>query len=254
MKAAPIIVPDLSRYAARANLAARMAATAPGGRPIGMAYVNHAANHAERPAVRGFACVYNQVFDRDGVLHAFVRGCFTASLATRRDVKMQLEHQQNIVFGSTRNGLSFIDAEEGLAFEFEVPKNQAGAMLVSMVASGNRPDVSVGVDILETITKPFRGHNVRMIVKANLREISACKEGAVSQSHVRLVDLAEAQPLSDELANGTVAFMGRMNEITTSAKDRIARLEHVLDDADAEAVAPRERRAYTVDGYRVAPD
>ncbi|OWK18290.1 hypothetical protein AJ88_03610 [Mesorhizobium amorphae CCBAU 01583] len=194
------------------------------------------------------------MFDRDGVLHAFLPGCFTASLAAAREIKIQLEHQSNTVFGSTRNGLSFIDTAEGLGFEFEVPRSQAGAMLVSMVASGDRPDVSVGVDILETMTRPFRGHDVRMITKADLREISACKEGAVGQSHVRLVDLADAAPFRDELTNGTVAFMGRMNEMTTRSKARKARLEHVLDGADAEAAKPRVRRAYTIDGHRIAPD
>lgn len=252
MNPAPILIPDLARHAARSHLAARMAAKSPGGRLIGMAFVNHAANHAERPAVRGFACVYNQVFDRKGVLHAFLPGCFTASLASGSEIKIQLEHDEHTVFGSTRNGLRFIDTPEGLAFEFVVPKSQAGAILVSMVASGNRPDVSVGVERHETITKTFHGHEVRMISKADLCEISACKDGAVEQSHVRLVDLAEAPSLEDEIKNGMVAFFGRANETITQSKRiaaSIASLVDTLDTPDAEA---RKPKYYTPSGRRVA--
>lgn len=203
--------------------------------------------------MRGYACTYNTVFTHKGVLTALLPGCFTASLASRNGVDMQLEHDDNIVFGSTATGLAFIDTPEGLAFEFPVPKSQAGAILLSMVASGDRPDISVSADILESTTREFQGHDVRLVSKANLREISACRDGKIRKSHVRLVDLAVAPPLKEELANGMVSFMARMNEMTTQAKVSASSLARKLDAA--EAGAPSKRYAFNAaTGQRVPLD
>jgi HK97 family phage prohead protease len=251
MKSLSIVIPDLDRYAAKAHLAARMGATAPGG-VHGIMFANHAASLMERPAVRGFACTYNTVFTHKGVLTALLPGCFAACLASRSHVDMQLEHNDNTVFGSTDTGLAFTDCQEGLAFEFPVPKSQAGAILLSMVASGDRPDVSVSADIIESTTREFQGHDVRLVSKANLLEISVCRDGAIGKSHARIVDLAEAPSLQEELASGLVAFMGRQNELATQAKATRASLERKLDAIERDT-APT-RRAYTVDGHRVAPD
>ncbi|MER9533280.1 HK97 family phage prohead protease [Mesorhizobium sp. M0309] len=206
----------------------------------------------KRPAVRGYATTYGSVFTHKGVLTALLQGCFSASLARRDEVKFQLEHEDHSVFGSTHSGLAFIDGPEGLAFEFPIPKTQHGAILLSMVASGDRPDISVSADILESTTREFQGHEVRVVTKATLREISACRDGAISESHVRLVDLAEVPSLKEELASGMVSFMGRHNERMTKGKARAARFASLLDQA--EVATPRGRLVYNVDGHPVAPD
>jgi HK97 family phage prohead protease len=218
-----IEIPNLDRLIAESHARARMVAGMPAGRAVGMAFANHAANHAERPALRGFACVYHQPFERDGgKLYAFMPGCFKDTLASGREVKVQISHIPGTIVGSTKSGLSLIDTPDGLAFEFATPKTQLGAMLVSMVACGSQPDVSVGeVDVLESITRTFSGREVKMITKATLGEISICRDGAVPQSHVRLVDLDETPlTLRDEIDRGLLALQGRMNEVVTGAKER----------------------------------
>lgn len=218
MRSENIIVLGSDRIASRAHAAARMSGGAAFGRPRGMGFANHVENHHERPGLRGLACVYGQVFERDGTLHAFVQGCFTASLTSGSEISLQIEHDPNIVFGSTRSGLKFVDTQEGLAFEFEIPKTQPGSMLTSIVASRDRTDVSVGVDIVSSEVRQFRGRDVKLITAAALREISVCREGAVSQSHARVVDLDGVLSLHDEIKHGVVAFMGRMNEMALSRR------------------------------------
>ncbi|MER9494098.1 HK97 family phage prohead protease [Mesorhizobium sp. M0320] len=218
----------------------------------GRMLANHAESLMERPAVRGFAATYGTPFYHKGVLTALMPGCFTACLALSTSVQFQLEHDDKTVFGSTRSGLTFEDTADGLAFQFPIPKTQHGAILLSMVASGDRPDISVSADILESTNREFQGHEVRVVTKATLLEISACRDGAIGESHVRLVDLAEAPSLRQELESGVVAFMGRHNERMTKSKAMTARLASMLDQA--EAATPRGRLVYTVDGHRVAPD
>jgi HK97 family phage prohead protease len=243
MRPEQIVIPNLTRLTNHAHFAARVAGGQPGGKVAGLAFANHAAVHAERPALRGYACVYGQTFNRNGTLHAFLPGCFTASLASRRDVKLQLEHDEHIVFGSTASGgLSFVDTDEGLAFEFEIPAGQSGAVAASLVASENRTDVSVGADIIETVTRNFHGHDVRMITRAELREASICKEGAVALSHVRVVDLADSLSLRDELKHGVVMLSARMNENATTVKRTarsIARLKEALEARASEGQRKR---------------
>ncbi|MGO4837546.1 HK97 family phage prohead protease, partial [Rhizobiaceae sp. 2RAB30] len=134
MRPQPIVVAAHAHYAARAAAAAQISPASNSGRPIGLGFANHLENHYGRPALRGFACVYGQVFGRgDGMLHAFIKGCFTDSLASGREIKLQLEHDPNIVFGSTQDGLKFVDTNDGLALEFEISDTQAGSMLTSIV-------------------------------------------------------------------------------------------------------------------------
>ncbi|TIN94615.1 MAG: hypothetical protein E5Y03_31875 [Mesorhizobium sp.] len=250
MSRAPIVIPDLERHAARAQTAVRLGARLPGG-VSGLMLANHAESLMDKPAVRGFAATYGTPFYHKGVLTALMPGCFTASLASRGNVEFQLEHDDNIVFGSTATGLAFIDTPDGLAFEFPVPKSQAGAILLSMVASGDRPDISVSADILDSTTREIQGHDVRVVTKATLREISACRDGAIGESHVRLVDLAEAPSLRQELDSGVVAFMGRHNERMTKGKARSAQLAKMLDESDA---PPRRYAFNAATGQRVPLD
>ncbi|MGO4834050.1 hypothetical protein AB4144_17465, partial [Rhizobiaceae sp. 2RAB30] len=79
-------------------------------------------------------------------------------------------------------------------------------------------DMSVGVDIVSSEVRQFQGRDVKLITAAKLHEVSVCREGAVSQSHVRVVDLDGRMSLHDEIEHGVVAFMGRMNEMATQSR------------------------------------
>ncbi|MER8913735.1 HK97 family phage prohead protease [Mesorhizobium sp. M0761] len=185
---------------------------------------NHEQSVFERPALRGFATTYGQPFERDGLV-AFLPGCFSASLAADV-VNVQIDHIGSTAVGDTRAGLRVVDHADGLAFEFELPPTQGGAVLASMVASNGRTDVSVGVDVLASTEKELRGHKVRLVTKAKLREISVCKAGAVRHASVRLIDLAATSlTLEDELRLGTLGMVARLNEAVTGIKDSVNRLD-----------------------------
>ncbi|QKC90575.1 hypothetical protein EB230_20835 [Mesorhizobium sp. NZP2234] len=210
--------------AERAAFAGRVSARGFGVAPTGMMLANHQESEFVRPALRGLAVSYGQVFERDGDLVAFLQGCFSESLASDV-IKLQVDHIADTEAGDTQSGLRFVDHADALAFEFEVPSTQRGAMLASMVASNGRTDVSVGVDVLARTEKEFRGHKVRLVTKAKLREISICKSGAVKNASVRLLDLAATSlTLEDDLKHGVLGTVARINESVTGIKEGVDRL------------------------------
>jgi phage head maturation protease len=135
--------------------------------------------------------------------------------------------------------LRFVDSEAGLAFEYEPPRDMRGATILSLVASENRSDVSVGVRNMTTLLKNIRGHDVRLITDVEtILEISLCKSGAVKMSHARVVDLAEAPTLEDEARWGSLRTWGVANDVIQSSRSMKA-------TADA-LTAPTASRSYLV--------
>lgn len=226
MRPAVIEIPGVSfaRMAAQAARAGRFMARFDAGAPIGIMFANHEQSEYDKPALRGLACTYSTVFEIEGRLHALMPGCFTDSL--RDDVAdIQIDHIKGTVVGDTRSGLRFVDTGDGLAFEFLVPKGEAGSAMASMVACDGRTDISVGVDAIASEVKNIRGHDVQLVTKAKLREISICRSGAVKEASVRICDAAGPNTLEDDIAYGTLAFVARVNEISTRAKEILATAE-----------------------------
>ncbi|MGX9574081.1 HK97 family phage prohead protease [Mesorhizobium sp. f-mel] len=223
------------RAAKRAHLAARMMGSsrlrAQSG--FGLAFASLEESAFERPVMRGIACAYNQVFERDGKLYAFVKGCFSESLKRGDAINVQLEHEQTHIFGSTSSGLKFVDGDDFLAFDFDIPRTILGSILLSMVAGGSRTDVSVGTGTCTIEKRTFHGREVSLVVEAKLKEISLCSDGAVTHSHARIVDGANAMSLADELGSGELLkFMARWNEIGTRSKAIERRNARKRDAAD----------------------
>ncbi|MFC3322146.1 hypothetical protein [Mesorhizobium cantuariense] len=236
-----IEIPDLSRHAARAEIAAKMAGMAgmANGKRAGISghmYANHPQSVMVRPAVRGIAVQYGETFEKDGELYAFVAGCFTEAL--KGEIAIRIDHMEGTDFGLTAAGLRFIDSGDFLAFEYELPKTQSGAVVTSMVASGGRTDVSVGARQPTIVAKSLRGVDIKLIVAAGLEEISICADGAVKQSHVRIVDLAQAQPLEAEVRNGTLRTVALGNELVSSAKRILETAEALNAEAEPKRVTP----------------
>jgi len=222
MRLDPIKIPDIHRHADRANMAAQMAgSTRPG--IVGIMLANRRESRFERPAIRGIACRYNVPFEYEGKLTAFAPGCFKDSL---RDVALQLEHDEQIVLAE--NGLRFVDGPDFLAFELELPHNQHGGIIASLVASGSRTDCSVGTRNLQATTRRIRGHDVRLITDGDLVELSLCVDGAVASSHARVVDLENCHlSLEDEARCGVLSTWGGANEIATATKRLAATIDKI---------------------------
>lgn len=80
---------------------------------------NSDGSEKKRPALQGYACVYNVAFEKDGKIQIFVDGCFTESVAAIPHGKgLWLDHDPNRVVGTSDDGLVFEQTLDGLAFRF----------------------------------------------------------------------------------------------------------------------------------------
>lgn len=233
----PIRIPHFNHYARRAQAAARMSGSARRG-VRGLMFANRIESAMERPAIRGLAVRYGEVFTFEGHLHAFMPGCFSDSLASGEEIDVRVDHEASTVLGSTASGLRFVDTAEGLAFDYEPPRDMQGALAISLVASDNRTDVSVGARQLTTVVRNIRGHDVRLITKARLAEISLCKDGLVPTAHSRVVDLDTALPLEAEAETTIMRTTALANDLKTGVK----RLAATVDTLSG----PLRQRSYPI--------
>jgi HK97 family phage prohead protease len=144
-----------------------------------------------------------------GKIQMLARGCFTASIESGRVVNLQMDHEGNMVIADTRTGLELEDTDLGLLFRLPMHRARNAAIVARVVDVGNRACASVCYQVEDERTETIGGHPVRVIAKADLREISLVKRGAVEQAFAFL---------SDSVNNPTVRGMDRS---TIFALDRL---------------------------------
>jgi HK97 family phage prohead protease len=137
------------------------------------------------------------------------RGCFADSIASGRVVNLQMDHEGDMVIASTNTGLELEDSDLGLLFRLPMHRSKNAAIVARMIDVGNRACASVCYQVVDERTEEIGGHQVRIVAKANLREISLVKRGAIEQAFVFL---------SDDLNNPTVRGLDRS---TIFALDRL---------------------------------
>jgi HK97 family phage prohead protease len=142
-------------------------------------------------------------------IQMLARGCFGASLASGAVANLQMDHEGNMIVANTRTGLEIEDCDLGLLFRLEMRHARNGPIVARMVDVGNRACASVCYQVADERTEEIGGHQVRIVARANLREISLVKRGAIEQAFVFL---------SDDLNNPTVRGMDRS---TVFALDRL---------------------------------
>jgi HK97 family phage prohead protease len=148
--------------------------------------------------LEGFSMIYNRAFVINGKAVYFEPRSFTASLNGSSPIALQIDHIANNVIGTTRDGLSFVDSEEGLAFRFPLKNVPRGAMVAHMCKTGQRAAISVGCDIIKDRVETISGVEVQIVERATLKEISLCKEGAVGNAFAALVNIKTSPPLTKD--------------------------------------------------------
>jgi HK97 family phage prohead protease len=95
---------------------------------------------------RGHAALFDTwSHDLGGFRERIQKGAFTRTLAADHDIRMFLNHDSNIVLGSTRAGtLRLSEDERGLAVEADLPDTQAGRDLSTLITRGDVHAMSFG--------------------------------------------------------------------------------------------------------------
>jgi HK97 family phage prohead protease len=197
-----------------------------------------------RPVIDGLAVTYgvDHPCPKTGTTERFAPGCFAS--AHRLPVKVLVQHDYDAQLSESGNDLALFEAPDGLAFRFTPPRTPQGSAAVGMVQSRNRPCVSVGYRVL----RDRMDGDVRVIVEAELKEISLCRLGAVPGTFTTVVDgSTEPEPTASS----------RSPWFATMA--RVARPLHALALAERKALAlahaaSEHRQTIAATGRWVDPD
>jgi HK97 family phage prohead protease len=146
-----------------------------------------------RPALQGFACLYNTPLHHDGEYIIFEAGCFSSTMVSAERVGLWIGHDPAQVIAAS--GLEFDSTLDGLAFRFAIDESgPAGASIRDCLDNSERACVSVGCTIIKSDIRKVAGVDVRYITRASLKEVSLVKQGAVPETFAALVSLDDVEP------------------------------------------------------------
>lgn len=164
----------------------------------------------------GYAAVFDT--DSDGPIPGWgveriAPGAFAASLSSKRDIKMFLNHNSDLLLASTRAGtLTLTEDETGL------------------FAQARFIDTTVGTDTAKNVRA---GNVAKMSFGFSPERFKARDDGVEGTIHTR-VQLWEVSPLTSWPAySATSAFVRHLAEATDTDPDQLAEALRLLDATDA---------------------
>ena len=174
--------------------------------------------HDEPQAViAGLATKYYSPHIYQNRIEMFEPGVFAKSLASKKSINLQLDHNASTVAASTASGLELEETELGLLFRLPLNRVRNGSILARMVETGGRACASVGYRVVAEREETYGGHAVRVITGADLSEVSLCAQGAVGRAFAYLTDAVR-----------TPTIKGMENTILFSLESATHRVKHAL--------------------------
>lgn len=121
---------------------------------------------------RGYAAVFDSWSEDLGGFREKIRpGAFKKSLREKRAIKMFLNHNSDIVLGSTRAGtLTLVEDDKGLLGEAKLPDNEWGRPLRDAVMRGDVDSMSFGFQAVKDSWSEDGAE--RELIEARLYEVS----------------------------------------------------------------------------------
>ena len=203
-------------------------------------------------ALDGYAILYDQPLIHDNEIWVFKPDCFKDSLRNDAVIYFQRDHDNSQRLASTRNALSFLDDDVGLSFRLELDEFDGGAALKREVDTGRRSAISVGIRNDKNHIEVFGKHQVRIITKADLLEISAVADGACPNAFSGVVN-ADYEPFEpgDKGPTFKINFAGhklkRLTNKVAVQRDSMRALAKRLDRLDS--VKPKPTATELIDAW-----
>lgn len=180
----------------------------------------------ERPALQGYACLFDEPIFHDGEYIVFSHGCFPAALYDPDSVGLWESHDSSKILATT--GLELTTNADGLAFRFQIDEvSPAAKKIQRCIENSARACVSVGCEIMESEMRPVAGVGVRYITRAKVKEISLVYQGAVPETFVSLVSM------NDVDSNLYAETLTRRFSREKTCANMLARLRRIQDKLSA---------------------
>lgn len=118
---------------------------------------------------RGYAAVFNSPSEPLPFIETIRETAFVKTLRDRRTKKMFLNHNQDIVLGSTRKSLKLSTDKRGLLAELDLPNNEWGRPIADAIRREDIDGMSFG---FTAIQDAWDGPERRELVEVDLHEVS----------------------------------------------------------------------------------
>jgi HK97 family phage prohead protease len=120
----------------------------------------------------GYAAVFNSPSEPMPFIERIRPGAFAKSLGEKRNIKMFLNHNSDVLLGATRSGtLRLSEDDRGLRVDADLPDTSAGRDTAALLKRGDIDSISFGFQVVKDEWSEKQQH--REIVEARLFEVSA---------------------------------------------------------------------------------
>jgi HK97 family phage prohead protease len=175
----------------------------------------------EKPAIRGYAAVFDKKSDDLGGFREIIRpGAFKKTIK-EADVRALFNHDPNYVLGRTKSGtLELSEDDKGLAIDIDPPDTQFVRDLMTSIGRGDIDQMSFGFrTIKDSWNEPKEGGEItRELLEVELFDISPVTFPAYPQT--------------------SVAVRSKVEELQKERADEPADPGHSDDDAEQEPPDP----------------
>lgn len=190
----------------------------------------------------GQPIVYNVPLVKDGEIWVFEPGCFQSSLNGSEPIYFQIDHDQSQRVASTENGVTFLDTPDQLMVRLDLEDADRAREIRQMVESGQRACMSVGIRHDQEHVKMYGKHEVRVITKAKLLEVSIVRDGACRQAFASTVNRNYAPRLVSKGTSFKLGFaahnLRRVKKTVDQRREDVLAIAAKLDRAERNA--PRQ--------------
>ena len=148
-----------------------------------------AADESDGMTLKGYAARFNSRSEDMGFREFIEPGAFTKTLKSRNDVKALLNHNSDIVLGSTRAGtLRLAEDDRGLVDEIALPETTAGKDTAISVGRGDISGQSFGFSVVRDEWN--HDFTERRLLEVRLHEVSIVAFPAYRATSVNVRALA----------------------------------------------------------------
>lgn len=193
-----------------------------------------AVDETEGMTLHGYAARFNSRSEDMGFRETIELGAFTKTLKSRNDVKALLNHNSDIVLGSTRAGTLILGEDDrGLADTIHLPETQAGK---DTAVSVRRKDISAQSFGFSVVRDEWNhDYSERRLLEVRLHEVSIVAFPAYKATSVNvraIARLAKRTEQDAETLADAMSALERGDELTT---DQAAVLMEAVDRSTPKA-------------------
>lgn len=139
------------------------------------------AANGERPAISGYAAVFNESYDSGWFVETIKPGAFSRAIKEKQDVRCLFNHDANNLLGRTdAKTLQLMQDSSGLHFDCDLPDTQLGKDMRTLVDRGDLSGCSFAFSVTKQSWREEKDANGDYIVYREIEDVDLYDVGPVT--------------------------------------------------------------------------